>query len=182
MTSMFDSADPLVRHDESIWSTEICGTLAVAFKIYRPTAQRRMHNIFAGCSLHALIATLSVSLTKAGLGPLGALRFQAPATLEERGPLPADHLGMAEALGGGLASATCNLATATVQAYCSFHESFALFPPKRPGLRTLLGAASWPLFFVLPLGAVRLLQGPGRGATRSLLLLLFAPLLSTGVH
>jgi len=35
MTSMFDSADPLVRHDESIWSTEICGTLAVAFKIYR---------------------------------------------------------------------------------------------------------------------------------------------------
>lgn len=35
MTSMFDSADPLVRHDEGIWDTEMCGTLAVALKIYR---------------------------------------------------------------------------------------------------------------------------------------------------
>ncbi|CAE7550031.1 unnamed protein product [Symbiodinium natans] len=35
MTSMYDSADPLVRLGEGIWDTETCGTLAVAFKLYR---------------------------------------------------------------------------------------------------------------------------------------------------
>ena len=39
MTSMYDSADPLVRLGEGIWDTETCGTLAVAFKLYRQIGQ-----------------------------------------------------------------------------------------------------------------------------------------------
>ena len=39
MHEVYDSSDPLVRDKEKIWETDMCGTLAVAFKLHRPTPQ-----------------------------------------------------------------------------------------------------------------------------------------------
>lgn len=35
INAAFDSADPLVRNDEPIWSGESCGVLAMGFKLIR---------------------------------------------------------------------------------------------------------------------------------------------------
>ena len=35
INAAFDSADPLVRNDEPIWSGESCGVLAIGFKLLR---------------------------------------------------------------------------------------------------------------------------------------------------
>ena len=88
--------------------------------------------------LDEVLEVLESVLLKAGLGTLGPLRLQAPASLEERGSVPADSLGLAEA-------GHCTQCARSVHAFCRFHcAAFGSPSPLSsysPGLRTRVGAA-----------------------------------------
>ena len=93
IAGMFDSADPLVRNHEGVWDTEMCGVLAVGFKLYRPArGSGHVHE----AQHHAEFGVGGLR-SEAGLGTLGRLRVQRSEGLDKRGTLSPDGVGVAKA-------------------------------------------------------------------------------------